>query len=431
MIIYNSFIIKPFLVFLIGMTLSLTLTASSENDTTVTQNNRNGRISVFLDTGRWFDEDFVRQQIPIVSYVRDKELADVHIIITRHSAGTAGTNYAISLIGRRRFSDMRQELTYWAPASNTSYDTRRGYTNLLKAGLVKYILDTNLADRIIVAYDYDQRTTEMDNGYESEPDPWSSWVFEIYGGGNFSIEEKQRRHSLRAGFYADRVTEEWKIRFRPFFNFNNRTYYTDDATIVSTSHRHGHQAYVVKSITDHWSVGVFSSSLSSTFHNMKFNTELSPAIEYSLFPYIEATRRSITFAYRVGYGYQNYIETTIFAKDEEFLWSQSIEASARFQQPWGNFWAGVSGSHFFHDFSINRAEIFSSISLRVFQGLSLNVRASLDIINDLISISAGDMSIEDILLEQSQQATDYSISGSIGLSYTFGSDFSAAFNPRL
>lgn len=406
-------------------------TAAGESNSQDRPNNRNGRITVFLDTGRWFDEDYFRQQIPIVSFVRDQENADVHIIITRHSAGTAGTNYAISLIGRRAFSDMRQELTYWAPASNTSYDTRRGYTNLIKAGLVNYILETDLADRIIVAYNYDRSLNEVDNDIEPEVDPWNSWVFEIYGGGNFYREEKQKRHSFRAGFYADRVTEEWKIRLRPYFNFNNRTYYTDDATIVSTSHRHGHQSYIIKSLNDHWSVGIFNSSLSSTFHNTKFNTELSPALEYSLFPYDEATRRSITFAYRMGYGYHNYIETTIFAKDEEFLWSQSVEASASFQQPWGNFRAGITGSHFFQDFSINRAELYASVSLRIFQGLSLNVRTNLDIINDLISISAGDMSLEEILLEQAQQATDYSMSGTIGISYTFGSDFSAAYNPRL
>ena len=108
-----------------------------------------------------------------------------------------------------------------------------------------------------------------------------------------------------------------------------------------------------------------------------------------------------------------------------------MEASARFQQPWGTFRAGISGSHFFHDFSANRAEIYSRISLRVFQGFSLSLNANYEIINDLISIPAGDLALEDILLAQSQQATTYSLSGSIGITYTFGSDFSAAYNPRL
>ena len=393
--------------------------------------NSNDRISVFLDTHRWMDTDFIREQIPVVNYVRDKEVADVHIIVTRHGAGSAGTNYAISFIGRRDFLGMDHEMTYWAPSTNTADDTRRGYTNAIKVGLVTYIAGTNLADRILVEFDYDEEAQILDETAEPEVDPWNSWVFEIYGGANFSSEEKRSNVSSRFGFYADRVTADWKIRFRPYFNFSKQTFVTDDGDIERSSHRHGYQSYVVKSITDHWSVGLFSSGRSSTFHNESFTSELVPAIEYSYYPYHEATRRSITFAYRMGYAYFDYIDTTIFQQDEEFLWSHSVEASARFQQPWGTFRAGISGSHFFHDFSANRAEIYSRISLRVFQGFSLSLNANYEIINDLISIPAGDLALEDILLAQSQQATTYSLSGSIGITYTFGSDFSAAYNPRL
>jgi len=394
-------------------------------------NGRNGRIAVFLDAPWWLDDDFVREQVSIVNYVRDKELSDVHIMMTRHGAGSAGTNYSITFIGGRQFKDMDYELTYWAPSTNSGDDTRRGYTNMIKIGLVQYLATTRFIDRIIVNYDYDEQALILDNSFEPEIDPWNSWVFEVYGGGNFRKEERQSNVSSRFGFFADRITGDWKIRFRPYFNFSKRTYITDEDTIISTSHRHGHSAYVVKSINDHWSIGLFNGSLSSTFHNMDFESSLTPAIEYSYFPYNEATRRSITFAYRMGMRYRNYIETTIFAKDQEFLWNQSLEATARFQQPWGSFRAGISGSHFFHDLSVNRANVFANVNVRIFQGFSLNLNTNLNLINDLISIPAGDLSIEEILLEQQQQATSYNVSGSIGISYTFGSDFSAAFNPRL
>ena len=391
----------------------------------------NGRINVFLDAHWWLDEDYIRQQIPVVNYVRDREVSDVHIIVTRHGAGSAGTNYAISFIGSRRFRGIDHEMEYWAASTNTGDDTRRGYTNVLKIGLVPYIATTSMVDRILIEFDYDEAAIIRENGLEPEQDPWNGWVFEIYGGGNFSKEETRSNSSSRFGFFADRVTTDWKIRLRPYFNFNKRTFKTDSGDIVSQTHRHGFNSYVVKSINDHWSVGVFSSGLSSTFSNMKFNGEIVPALEYSYFPYREATRRSITVAYRMGYSYHDYIERTIFDKDSEWLWSQSMEASARFQQPWGNVRAGVTGSHYFHDFSYNRAEIFANVNIRIFQGFSLNVQGNYNIINDLISIPAGELSLEEILLAQSQRATSFSVSGSIGLSYTFGSDFSAAYNPRL
>ncbi len=415
-----------FLLFLTQGAFTNTTASSLANNSSF-----NGRISVFLDAPWWLDSDFIREQIPIVNYVRDKEVADVHILMTRHGAGRAGTNYSISFIGGRQFRGLDHDMIYWAPSTNSSDDTRRGYTNILKIGLVKYIATTNLVNRIIVDFDYDEKAIILANELEPEVDEWNSWVFEVYGGGNFRKEERQSNVSTRFGFFADRITEDWKVRIRPYFNFSQRTYITDEDTIVSSSHRHGHQAYVVKSINDHWSAGLFNGSLSSTFHNMNFETSLTPAIEYSYFPYNEATRRSITLAYRVGGRYRNYIETTIFAKDQEFLWSQSLEATARFQQPWGNFRAGISGSHFFHDLSINRANVFANVNVRIFQGFALNLNTSLNLINDLIAIPAGDLSLEEILLEQSQQATSYNVSGSIGITYTFGSDFSAAYNPRL
>jgi hypothetical protein len=125
------------------------------------------------------------------------------------------------------------------------------------------------------------------------------------------------------------------------------------------------------------------------------------------------------------------METTIFNKDEEWIWAQSLEATVRFQQPWGNVMAGLTGSNFFNDLSKNRAQIYTSLNLRIFQGFSLNFYGNYEIINDLIAIPAGDRTLEEILLARSQQATRYNISGSIGLSYTFGSRYSAAFNPRL
>ena len=69
-------------------------------------------LKVFLDLGYWADADYIRQQIPVVDYVRDKEDADVHIIMTRHHAGQAGTNYALSFIGSAKCSEMKNNLKH-------------------------------------------------------------------------------------------------------------------------------------------------------------------------------------------------------------------------------------------------------------------------------------------------------------------------------
>lgn len=53
------------------------------------------------------------------------------------------------------------------------------------------------------------------------------------------------------------------------------------------------------------------------------------------------------------------------------------------------------------------------------------------IINDQISLPRGEASIEDILLGQSQLATNFETDLSFGLSYTFGSLYNNVINTRL
>ncbi len=387
----------------------------------------NGRslITVFLDCNGC-DIHHIRENIQYVNYVRDRENAQVHVLVAVQRAGVSGTNYLMFFIGRKEFEGMDNEISYFAPRTNTWGETRNGITNRIKLGLAPYVGNTEIANLLRV-------DMPLEEHYEREEldCPWKNWVFEIYGGANYRKEETQSSFNARYGFFADKVTEDWKIRIRPYFNYNENVFETDNGTVRSLSHRDGFNGYVIRSINQNWSVGMFSDMLSSTFHNMDFSVDVSPGVEFSIFPYTEATRRSITFVYKAGYAYQNYIETTIFEKDKENLFKQELVASVSFQQTWGSVRAGLSGSHYFHDFSANRAEFFTNINLRLFSGFSLSLRGNFDLINDLVAIPATDITLEEILLQQRRQATDHQVFGSIGISYNFGSDYANVVNTRF
>src|SRR6056297_964543 len=161
----------------------------------------NGNLKVFLDLQYWTDKNYIRQEIPIVDYVRDKELADVHIIMTRHGAGQAGAIYKIRLLGRQNFSGMDNELEYWSSSTETEHETRKGYTKMLKIGLSPYIVsDGSMADKLSIDYETDNiQANEIE-----ETDPWKRWVFEIYGGGYFDSEQTRNSMHIRYGIYADK-----------------------------------------------------------------------------------------------------------------------------------------------------------------------------------------------------------------------------------
>jgi hypothetical protein len=381
---------------------------------------------VYINCNRC-DLSHVRQEITFVNHVRDPNLAEVHVMVTDQSTGSGGRLYTMEFAGRARFLGIGHTLPYTSHQSNTSAQERDGVTETLRLGLVTYAAQTPLASQLRVGFE-ESVTTTPSQVY----DPWDSWTFEAYGGGNMNLESTQTRWSARYGFYADRVTEEWKIRLRPYFNHNQRVIRRDDQPDIRSSQtRHGFDSFVIRSVGAHWGTGVFGEYITNSVDNLNHQFTLTPAIEYSLFPYAEASRRQITFTYRVGYEYADYLEETIFEQVSETLGRHSLNAAVQIRQPWGSVSSGLTASHYFHDTDLYRLTFNGSVQFQIGSGLSLNVGGNYQRINDQLGLPRGDASVEDILLQRRQLATTYRSSMNVGLSYTFGSIFSNVVNPRL
>ena len=69
--------------------------------------------------------------------------------------------------------------------------------------------------------------------------------------------------------------------------------------------------------------------------------------------------------------------------------------------------------------------------MRVFEGLAIRLGGEIELIRDQLSLPKGNASIEDLLLQQKEIATDFYSEIRIGLSYTFGSAFNNYLNSRL
>lgn len=133
----------------------------------------------------------------------------------------------------------------------------------------------------------------------------------------------------------------------------------------------------------------------------------------------------------MGLAYFDYTEETIFDKLSETLPKHSLEIAYEVTQPWGSTDVTLIASQFLNDVSKNRVTLRGDLSLRVFRGLSLNLGGRASHIADQLSLPKGDLTDEDILLRERERATNFSYSGRIGLSYSFGSVFSNVVNPRF
>ncbi|MFQ5632202.1 MAG: hypothetical protein ACE5I1_25815, partial [bacterium] len=168
-----------------------------------------------------------------------------------------------------------------------------------------------------------------------------------------------------------------------------------------------------------------------TFDNRDLDITLSPAIEFNLLPYSESTRRELRFLYRIGPNFVNYQEVTIFDKTSETLFGEELSISYETKQPWGSVEVELEGSHFFHDFSKNRLQLFGELEIRLFKGLSLDIFGSVSRIRDQLSLRKGGATPEEILLRRRELATSFRYFGSVRLSFTFGSIYSNVVNPRF
>jgi hypothetical protein len=386
---------------------------------------RGEAIRLFLDCSRC-DSAHIRGEITFVNHVRDPNLAQVHVLVTDQPTGGGGRLYTMAFLGRGDLAGVDNTLTYHSAQSNSTAQERDGLVAILKLGLASYAARTPLAPALTLHF-------EETEGAMATPlyDPWRHWTFEVYGGGNLDFESNQNAWSARYGFYANHVSEEWKVQLRPYFNHSGRVIRRDEGDVRSKQRRHGFDSYLIRSVGPYWGAGLFGNYLTDTRDNLRHRYTVSPGVEYSVYPYAESTRRQITFTYRVSLERVDYYQETIYEKLEETLGNHSLDASARFRQPWGSVFASVRGSSYLHDRSFNRLTLNGNVSLRLGRGVSLNLSGNYQSINDQLGLPRGDASLEDILLERRRLATSYRTSGSVGLSYTFGSIFTNVVNPRF
>ena len=165
--------------------------------------------------------------------------------------------------------------------------------------------------------------------------PGNHWVFRITGGGSFDSESSRSSFNLSFDFSANHVTPELRIRSQAYTRINQQIFKSEEGKLTSERERKGFSGSLVKSLSNHWSFGVFGGVYGSTYSNIGTSFYASPALEFNLFPYDEVMKREFTFAYKLGPSYRKYLEETIFEKTQESLFRQSLEMGPKAQPALG------------------------------------------------------------------------------------------------
>jgi hypothetical protein len=386
-----------------------------------------GRLRVFVDCSFFCDDNYLRQEITVIDYMRDRKDADVHVLVTTQNTGGGGTEYTIKFIGLGRFAGVEQTLKYLAPQTATSDENRKGIVEVLKRGLVRYVSETPLPPKITVTFTPDDAKAKTD----PKKDPWNLWVFRTNVGGSFDGEQSNKSRSLRGSASANRTTDDWRLSFSTSMNYRQSSFQLETELFKSVSRNFDTSALVVKSLTQHWSAGLVGNIGASTFLNYDMRMRIAPGLEYNFFPYSQSTRRMLTVQYTVGADSLDYKEETIYGKIKEKLLDHKVETSLSLRQPWGTASGSVEFSQYLTAPSKYSVSAFGAANVRLFKGFSFNVFTNLSRTRDQIFLPRGEASTEEILVRQRQLATGYQYFVNFGISYSFGSIFNNIVNPRF
>ena len=382
---------------------------------------QNNKLKAYLDCR--CDQNYLKQQTSFLEHVRDQNLADIEIFILDVRNPTGTRTFEIKVDGNNEYQEISSSTLVSGYANDTSSTLRDKLLNKLKLALIPFLDKASYNIKVDVDSNFDDLTVNDDK--------WKNWVFELSGSYNDDKEESRKTNRYELEFEIDKLTPEWRIGMEIKRNESNGKFFSNDKVYTSNRKTTSISGRVVRSISDHFSAGIFSSAYQNTYENIDFNRYIAPAIEYSFYPYKDVLSKEITLAYRIGIGKRNYIEKTIYGYEKQKLSSQTLSLNIRFRQKWGNISSYLNATQFLNDGTKKRFSLRSDLDLRVFEGLAIRFSGNVNLIREQYSLAAVSTSIEELLLQQRQIATDYRTNFSVGLSYTFGSIYNSVINTRL
>jgi hypothetical protein len=389
-----------------------------------------GFVRFLIDcSGAPCDHDFFRTEITFVDFVRQRQDADVHLLITGEPTGQGGRELTYTFFGQGRFRGQDHLLRSTFRVAESDDAVRREMVRVVSLGLVPYATQSAAIDRLAVSM---ERSPPEANAVQPATDPWDRWTFRIGMQGNAGGERSSRSAFINSSVNANRTTVDLKLNVSSFFSYRHTRFELPDGRrFLSPNREHGLNGLIARSLSGHWSAGTRLQYYSSTFSNQRSAWYVAPAIEYDIFPYADSTRRLLTLHYAAGVRGFQYERETIFGKLTELRAAHVLSVVASARQRWGNINGRFDALSYIPAFDQNNFTGFGSVNLNIVRGLSLNLNGQMSWINDQIYLPRQEATSEEVLVRQRQLATSYRYNMFFGVSYTFGSPFSSVVNPRF
>jgi hypothetical protein len=372
-----------------------------------------------------------------VNWMRERQDADFHLLVTSEQTGSGGRRYVLVAIGQRAYAGQTDTLEF-SSAPNDAVDvTRTSILRVVGQLMVPHAAKGALGSRLTIAY----KPPEGGAAAAGAPatDKWNFWTFSISGNGFMDGESRQSFQEMWGDLSANRTTDAWKIRFnmntsygQSKFTFEDDTGtgpYTETFTAIRRSSNLSGMA--VKSFGDHWSFGARGIVSNTVFNNLDLATQVSAAMEWDYFPYREFTRKKFAVLYTVGIRDLNYNIETIYGKTEETRPVHTLDATFGARQKWGQANITLFGSQYLDGLKYYNAGIRGGMEVNLGRGLTFNVDGQLSRVRNQLYLPNEGLAPEEVVARLRSLQTNYRYFTFFGITYRFGSIFNSVVNPRF
>ena len=392
----------------------------------------NAKTKVFIEcTNTWlYDFDYLRTELGMVDFVRDRFIADVHVQVNTQFTSSGSEQNTVVFKGQNSFLNQDDTLTYFNESTLSDDEKRKKMTKSVTLGLIKYISHTEVAKNIVITYNKPSDADTLNR--LKQKDPWNNWIISLGASGFLNGDANYKSESINGYIYADRETEKTKINIGVSYNYiKNEFVISDIETVVNEKPQTNGYANLINKINQHWGYGIFGTYAKNEFSNYDTKLSLIPKVEYDVFKYKDFNNQRLVINYGLGVQYNNYKDTTIFFKTKETLLVQNAAIISSFNKPWGNINVGAFYNSYLYDLTKYSLTFSGAVNWNIFKGFKFAIGGSYDITHNLIQLSKQGASRDEVLLQQKQLKSQYSYFFGVGISYQFGSKFNNYINPAF
>jgi hypothetical protein len=210
-------------------------------------------LGVYLDCNDFqgCDFDFFRTEITAVNWVRDRQVADVHILVTTQSTGAGGREYTSTFLGRGAFTGIVDTLRYVSSPDAQQDEVRRGLARTFTLGLVRYLARTPAASTMKVTFGHTAASGAPPAQTQPGRDPWHAWVFRSSVNGFMQGEASLGNLDVNGDVSANRTTEKRKTNISVNDSYNQSSYTLSSGdTFTNFQRSYGASLLHVESLLD-------------------------------------------------------------------------------------------------------------------------------------------------------------------------------------